>query len=180
MDFLNEVIKTRRTVRRFKDQEVSDKMLDQLIEAVRWAPSWANTQCWEIVVVKDLELKEGLASTLSDKNPAIPAVAKAPLTLAVCARLGLSGYHKGQPMTKFGDWFMFDLGLATQNLCLTAHSMGLGSVIVGAFDHEEAGRLLKMPEGYEVVVLVPIGYPAQKPKPPKRKDSREFVHTDGF
>jgi nitroreductase len=75
---------------------------------------------------------------------------------------------------------MFDLGLATQNLCLAAHSLGLATVIVGLFDHDKAKAILEMPEGYELPVLIPIGYPAQDVKPPKRKEIREFTHYDTF
>ncbi len=180
MDLLNEIIKTRRTIRKFQDKDIPEDVVDQLMEAVRWAPSWANTQCWEVILIRDKELKKELSQILSPKNPAIPAVEKAPLTLGICAKLGLSGYYKGRALSKFGDWFMYDLGLATQNLCLTAHSLGLGSVIVGAFDHDKARQILKVPEGYEILALVPVGYPAQEPKPPKRKEVKDFVHKDVF
>ena len=75
---------------------------------------------------------------------------------------------------------MFDLGLATENLCLAAHDSGLGTVIVGLFDHDKVGEAVKLPDGHEVLVLIPLGYPDQEPKPPKRRERGEFVHYDTF
>ena len=78
------------------------------------------------------------------------------------------------------DWFMFDLGLATQTLCLVAHSLGLGTVIVGLIDHDKVKKILNVPDGYEVVALIPVGYPAQKPSAPKRREISEFMRYDTF
>ena len=67
---------------------------------------------------------------------------------------------------------MFDLGIACQSLCLAAHDKGLGTVMVGLFDHDEAGKVIDLPEGYEVVAMIPTGYPAQEVKAPKRRPPR--------
>jgi nitroreductase len=173
-------IKQRRSIRRFTDQALSQETLDQLFEAVRWSPSWANTQCWELVLIQNPALQESLSRLVSKKNPATLAVAKAPAVLAFCANRTKAGYYNGAQVTKFPDWFMFDLGLATENLCLAAESLGLGTVIVGAFDHDETAALLEVPQGYEVVVLVPVGYPDQAPTSPKRRSMDEFVHHGRF
>ncbi len=177
---LEEIIRERRSVRRFQEKEVSEAVLKRILEAVRWAPSWANTQCWEVVVVRDPQIKKALEETVSPKNPATRAVGVAPVVLALCARLQRSGYYNDRVTTKFGDWFMFDLGLAAQNLCLTAHAMGLGTVIVGLFDHDRAARILKAPQGVEVVVLIPLGYPAKASRNPGRRDIADFTHPETF
>ncbi|WP_459890555.1 nitroreductase family protein [Desulfothermus okinawensis] len=175
-----EIIKNRRSIRKFEDKDIEHEKIEQLMEAVKWAQSWANTQCWEVVVVKDLEVKKKLQETLPNNNPAYLAIVKAPVVFVMVAKLEQAGYYKGQVTTKFGDWFMFDIGIATQNLCLTAHSLGLGGVVVGLFDHNKTKEVLGVPEGYEVVVMIPMGYPAQSPKPPKRKEITEFVHYEKF
>ncbi len=180
MGELIEAIENRRSVRKFTDQDVSGNLLDQVLDAVRWAPSWANTQCWEVVVVRDPGIKLALSEIVSPKNPATRAVASAPVVLAVCGKLKQAGFYKGQQTTKYGDWFMFDLGIATQNICLAAQDLGLGTVIVGLFDHNKANRLLSVPEGIDCVALVPLGYPNQTPKTPKRRDVAEFTHQDTF
>ena len=86
----------------------------------------------------------------------------------------------GTMTSKFGDWFMYDLGLATQNLCLAAHSLGLGSVVVGWFDHNKTGTILKTPPDVEVVTLIPMGYRNQKGSVPKHKPIASFLHVDTF
>ncbi len=180
MGELIDAIELRRSIRKFTDQEVSDPLVAQLMEAIKWAPSWANTQCWEVVIVRKKTIKHALSEIVSAKNPATRAVADAPVVLALCGKLNRAGYYKGKKSTKFGDWFMFDLGLATQNLCLAAQDLGLGTVIVGLFDHDRANRLLKVPQDHECVALVPLGYPNQSPKPPKRKEVATFIHQDTF
>lgn len=180
MGDLWEAIEKRRSIRKYTDRDVSDDLVNEILEAVKWAPSWANTQCWEVVVVREPGIKHALAEVVSPKNPATRAVASAPVVLAVCAKMKSSGYYKDRATTKFGDWFMFDLGLATQNVCLAAQDLGLATVIVGLFDHNRANRLLNVPEGYDCVVLIPLGYPNQTPKTPKRREVAEFTHRDMF
>lgn len=178
-DFM-EIIQGRRSIRNYEDQPVADEVLNQVLEALRWSPSWANTQCWEVVVVKDTETKQKLQATLLPTNPANRAMVEAPIVLVICGQLQKAGCYKGQVTTKFGDWFLFDLGIATQTVCLTAHALGLGTVVVGLFDHNQAKQVLGVPEGYELVAMLPLGYPAKTPAAPKRREIGEFVHQDKF
>ncbi len=180
MKDLMEIIKGRRSIRKFEDREVEEEKITTLLEAVRWSQSWANTQCWEVIVVRDKQGKEKLQSAVPSNNPAYLAIVKAPVVFVMVAKLNSAGYYKGKVTTKFGDWFMFDMGIANQNLCLTAHSLGLGGVVVGLFDHNKVKEVMGVPEGYEVVTMIPIGYPAQSPKAPKRKELPEFVHQEHF
>jgi len=177
---MSEAVKGRRSIRRFTKQDITSEQLEQILEAVRWAPSWGNSQCWEIVVVRDLEKKRQLHDALTPRNPAGPAVTGAPVVLVVGAAMKKSGFYKGERVTKFMDWFMYDLGLATQNICLTAHSLGLGSVIAGAFDHDRVKEILGVPAGYEVVTMIPVGWPDHEPSAPKRKEAKEFTHFEHF
>ena len=180
MENLIQLLKERRSVRNYSDKQVPDDLLQTILEAVQWTPSWANTQCWEIIVVKDPLIKEQLSESVPAINPAFKSVLKAPVVLAVCAKKGISGYYNGIVTTKFEDWFMFDLGLATYSICFTAHTLGLGTVVVGLYDHNKAEGVLNLPEGYENVALIPLGYPTKIPKAPKRKNLNEFVHYDTF
>jgi nitroreductase len=130
-------------------------------------------------VVQDAFTKEKLQAALPPKgNPAAKAMIQAPLVLVLCAKTQVSGFYKDMATTKFGEWFMYDLGLATQNLCLMAHSLGLGTVIVGLFDHDKAAAVLDVPRGYELVSMIPLGYPAKSGAAPSRKEIKEFTHTD--
>jgi len=121
-----------------------------------------------------------LKGVLAEKNPATKAVVQAPVVIAICGKTKTAGYYKGQPVTKFGDWFMFDLGLATQTLCLAAHSHGLGTVIVGSLDHEKGKEVLGIKDEYELVALVPMGYPAKDAPAPKRREIRDFLRYEVF
>ncbi len=177
MSALLDAIKQRRSVRHFENRPLTEAELQTLLEAVRWAPSWANTQAWEVVVVRSAEVKAQLQACLT-RNPASNALIQAPVVLVLCAKTGSSGYYKEQVTTKFGDWMMYDLGLANQNLCLAAHDLGLGTVIVGLFDHDKARAILGLPAGYEVVTMVPVGVPAKIGGAPKRRETAEFTHFD--
>ena len=180
MSELMQVLKGRRSVRNYQNQAVPEEVLNLILEAVQWSPSWANTQCWEVVVVKDPEIKRRLQETLSPGNPATRAMVEAPVVLVLCGKKGVSGFYKGQVTTKLGDWFMYDLGLATQSLCLAAWNLGLGTVVVGLFDHNLAAAVLGVPEGYELVALLPLGYPTKQPAATKRREISAFTHQERF
>ena len=182
MDF-QEIIAGRRSIRRYQEKEVPDALIDRVLEAVRWAPSGGNIQPWEVIVVRDPETKKRLQETLGGYNPARKAVAAAPLLLVLCGKVKIPDtYRKDKDVvTKFGDWwFMFHLGSAAQNLVLAAHALGLGTVMVGFFDHNMAKEILQVPEAYEVVLMTPLGYPAFTPKPPPRREISEFSHSESF
>jgi len=178
-DFMD-IVKGRRSIRRFEDKAVPEDQLNTVLEAVQWSPSWANTQCWEIVVVRDPVVKEQLQAAVPATNPAFKSMVEAPVVLVLVAKLQSSGYYKGQVTTKFGDWFMFDLGIAAQSICLAAHKLGLGTVIAGLFEHEKAKAVLGVPAGYELVALIPMGYAAKDSAAPKRREIGEFTHYDRF
>ncbi len=183
-----EAIKTRRSIRKYKSTPVDDKTVELILEAARWAPSWANTQCWRFVVVWDGSMRHRLADTLVDvakgrPNRGTEAMRDAPVVIVACAELGRSGFSSGEPkelVTDKGDWFMFDVALAMQNLTLAAHSLGLGTVYIGAFDAIEAAKILGVPDGYSVVTMTPLGYPDENPPPRPRKELAEIVFYDKY
>jgi len=180
MDAL-ESIRGRRSVRKFSDRPVEPEKLQQVLEAARQAPSWANLQCWRFVVVTDPAVKERI-SELSyveaffapkgyKSNPAQKALATAPMVIVACGDPTLSGDLRGQP------YYLTDVGIATENLMLAAHALGLGSVFVGVFDEESLGELLDIPPEIRIVGLFPLGYPLEEVKAgPPRKPLEEIVH----
>ncbi len=180
MDTL-EAIRNRRSVRRYQDKPVPDDVLNKILEAARWAPSWANTQCTCYVIVKDPDTKARLAQMLNTGNPSTDAIINAPIVIVACAELKKSGYYKGTASTDRGDWFMFDVGIAMENLCLAAHALGLGTVHVGfILDSKKVDELLAVPEGYTAVEMTPLGYPAIEAKAPPRKELSEIVFYEKF
>jgi nitroreductase len=177
---LMEAIKGRRSIRKYKSDAVSEETLQKVTEAVKWSPSWANSQCWELILVRDLNVRSELADTLPSTNPARPSLTEAPLVVVLCGKRGISGFKRGEAVTAKGDWLMFDAGLAMQSLCLAAHHLNLGTVIVGMFDHKKAEEILGLPDNVEVVAMTPLGYPAAQGAAPKRKEVSEFVFYEKY
>jgi len=175
-----EIIKKRRSIRHYREDEIPEELLNQILESIRWSPSWGNTQCWEVIVVKDPSAKENLQDALPKSNPSRKCMLQAPVLLVLCGKIKSSGYYGGKVTTKFGDWLMFDLGVATQSVCLTAYNLGLGTVIMGLFDHDKAKKILKVPDEYELVDIIAVGYTAKDSTAPKRREISEFTHYEKF
>lgn len=176
---LFEAINGRRSVRNYLDSPVSEDDLRKILDAGRWAPSWANTQCARYVVVKDPAIKSKLKETLTPNNPARDSFDICPVVIAVIGKLETAGYKKGVALDD-KQWHVYDCGLATQNICLGAHSLGLATVIVGAFDYRQAGLVLHVPDSHQVVALLPLGYPKRVPEPPRRKELSVLSTEDTF
>lgn len=179
MDTL-EAISSRRSVRKFSDRPVEAEKLQAVLEAVRQSPSWANMQCWRLVVVQDpatkatiseLSYVESFFAPRGYKfNPAMKGLAEAPVVIVACAVPEQSGELAGQ------QYYLTDIGVASENLMLAAHALGLGTVFVGVFDEEKLGELLEIPAGVRIVGLFPLGYPAGESKGgPPRKSLDEIV-----
>ncbi len=186
-----EAIKSMRSIRRYKTTAVDDKTIELVLEAARWAPSWANTQCWRFIVVRSPETKARLTETLKSVRPGAPnrganAISAAPVLIVACAVPGTSGCYgtpegKMAPATDKGEWwFMFDLGLAMQNVTLAAHALGLGTVHVGLFDAAPVAKIMGVPENVAVVEMMPLGWPDEKPSLRPRKELREFVFQERY
>ena len=175
-----EAMKGRRSIRKYKTDPVDEGTIESVLDAARWAPSWANTQCWRFVVIRQAETKARIAEALRPGNPATDAVRSAPVVIVACAQLGRSGYKRGEAMTSKGDWFMFDVALAMQNLTLAAHAKGLGTVHVGLFDAKKVEEILQVPQGITVVELTPLGYPDEQPEEPGRKALSEIVFYEKY
>ena len=173
MDFA-ECIRARRSVRAYTAEAVSDEEILEVVDLARWAPSWANTQCVSYLAIRDQATKDKLADIMSPTNPGKAAVRSAPVVVVFLARLKTAGYKKGEPVDDRA-WHMFDAGLAVQTFSLAAHSLGLGTVIVGFFDYRKAAEILGIPGGTEVVGFTPLGH-AEKPTiAPKRLEAAQLI-----
>ena len=171
---LFEAIRGRRSVRRFQEKDVPQELITQLIDAARWAPSAGNLQPWEFVVVRDPELKKALARAALNQM----FIAQAPVVIVVCADEIRSGSVYGPRGSTL--YCIQDTAAATQNLLLAAHALGLGACWVGAFSEDEVRRVLGIPLGVRPVAIVPVGYPAERPRPPRRRELGEIIHHEGF
>jgi len=185
MDTL-EAIKNRRSIRKYKSDPVDDKTLEAVLDAARLAPSWSNTQCTRLVVVRNNDIKAKLADSVlpppkMSTNPATNAIRVAPVVIVACAEKNLSGYFDGKISTDKGEsWYMLDVGLAMENLVLAAASLGLGTIHVGLFDIAKVAAILNVPDNFYIVEMTPLGYPEFQPNPRPRKPLTEIVTYDKF
>ena len=179
MEF-TDVVKLRRSVRKFSNQEVEKEKIEQILECARLAPSWANKQCWSFIVVKDKEKIELLSKAAGTVNIWFK---KAPIMIVACGDPKLSGIRKGI------EYFMVDVAISMEHLVLAATDLGLGSCWIGAFEEEKIKDVLGIPNNIRVVAITPIGYPAEKVgvqetitrvilRSKKRKPLDEIVHYD--
>lgn len=173
-----ETIRNRRSIRKFQDRKVPHEVLEQIVAAAAYAPSWKNTQVARYHVLEDPELQRRIAEeyTLGFAYNT-GTLAQAPQVVVLTALKGKSGMEKdGSCTTSKGEnWLMFDAGVAAQTFCLAAWEYGVGSVIMGIFDAEKVAELLRIPENETVVALIPIGYPDEEPKAPRRKGVEELL-----
>lgn len=141
-----EAIQRRHSVRAYESKPIPEEKLVKILEAGRLAPSASNIQPWHFIVVRDEEKRRRLARARWAKF-----LAEAPVVIVGC------GDRRASP-----KWFMVDVAIAMQNMVLTATSEGLGTCWVGSFNEVEVRELLKIPERYEVVALLAVGYPREK------------------
>lgn len=175
-----ECIKTRRSIRKFKEEPVSKDTLTSIIEAASMSPSWKNTQIVRYNIVENEEIKKDIAEngTLGfEHNKDI--INGAPQLVVVSMIGKRCGYERDGSFTtsKEDRWEMFDAGIASQTFCLAAHEMGVGSVILGIFDEDKVAKSISLPEGEKVAALIPIGYPDQEGAAPKRKTTDELMRV---
>ena len=178
---LMKAIQERRSIRKYKGDAVPDEIIRDILEAARRSPSWANTQVWRFIVVKDKAIKAQLSEAVGGTNPARQAMLDAPALICVAAQRGVSGCYKGEARTDKGDyWFMFDCGIAMEHVALAAWNFGLGTVHVGSFDAKKAEEALKVPEGYAMVAMTPLGYFDEAPGERPRKSLEEVAFLNYF
>jgi nitroreductase len=169
-----EVIRTRRSVRSFKEDPIPKESLDKVLEAARIAPSGGNRQPWKFILVKDDKLKQKMIPVCNNQR----FVAEAPVLVVACGQRLAT--NRGGYMGEMG--VLLDVSIAFTHLILAARAEGLGTCWIGAFDNEEIKKLLHVPEGYEVVAASPLGYPSEDvfTEPRNRKDLDEIVSLNKF
>jgi nitroreductase len=168
-----EAIKERRSVRAYTGEEVSERDVERLIEAARWAPSAGNIQPWAFVVVKDVETKRKLSSATLQT-----LIQEAPVVIVVCADATRSSRVYGSRGEKL--YSIQDTAAATENILLAAQELGLATCWVGAFRENEVAKAVKAPRNLRPVAMVAVGYPAERLVAPKRRSVNEVVHYGTF
>ena len=161
-----EAIKGRRSVRKYRKEPVSEGLIVKILEASRWAPSAGNSQPWNFIVLKDGEVRRKVA----DATTTGKFLANAPIGIAVVIDPRASKHP------------VEDGSIATQNMLLAAHALGLGACWIGAYNsvyEEKLKGILGIPENKRLLSIISIGFPAESPTK-TRKELGEIVFTDRY
>jgi len=163
-----EAIFTRRSVREFKPDPVSEEDVRDLLKAGMHAPSAKNEQPWHFVVINDPEILHAIPTF----HPHAKMLLKAPMAILVCSDRELE--------LKRASWIQ-DCSAATENILLAAHAKGLGAVWLGVFPDadrvEGMQSLLELPSAIRPMALIAIGHPAARPEVVDRYDESR-VHIN--
>ncbi len=199
---LLETMRGRRSVRRFRAAPLPAELLEQVLEAARWAPSAGNRQAYRLLVVHSPALLARLAAAVRDATRQIregsraelrrelgayldgfELFASAPAVIAPIYRSGgpeLLGPAEGPIPRAVADG-LASVSAATMNLLLAAHALGLGACwMTGPLVAAPAlEALLEVPHGWSLASLLPLGFPAEQPAPPPRRPLAQLVRTLG-
>lgn len=158
------LIKTRRSIRKFTSQEIEDEQLNQIIEAGTYAPSGLNNQPWKFAIVKDSDTKKSLANLTHYST----IIAGAPVLIAVFLDTGLS-YDRTKDIQS--------IGACIQNMLLALHALSLGGVWLGEIlkNKDKVSKVLSAPENLELMAVIALGHPAEKGSKGDRKSLEEVV-----
>jgi len=176
---IHELLRARWSPRAFSDRPIEADRLASLFEAARWSPSGANLQPWSFLFVtpNDSEAYAKLVATLTDRNQRWASNVPL-LILAVARRTSEDGREN--------PWAGYDLGQSVAHLTVEAMSLGLSVHQMGGFDADRARALFEIPEGFDPVTVVAVGYPGdpedlpeefreRETAPRKRRELGEFV-----
>lgn len=157
-----DIIKKRRSIRSYKDKEVSDEDIYTLLEAAMLAPSAGNEQPWHFIIIDDKDIINKIPSI----HPYSKMITQVNKAILVCADLN---------QTKYEGYWAQDCAAATENILLKAVDIGLGTVWLGIYPDEDRvakfKNLFKLPADIIPFALIPVGYPDQEKETPNRFDT---------
>jgi nitroreductase len=170
-----DAIKKRRTVLRFENTKVEQDKIEAILEAGRWAPSWLNKQPWRFIVIKDPRTRELLGEVVP--TAFVQGLREAPVCIAVIVDAEEDPYH-----------FVEAGAIASQNMALATHSLGLQTSWIGIFDVKDqknsaeakVKKLLEIPKNYRVITVLPIGHAKYDIPKKDRKELRHIVYEEKF
>lgn len=168
-----DTIMSRRSIRKYKPDEVDPKDLMTILQAGRWAPSAGNLQPCHFIVLRDPVKRRQIKEVAFGQE----LLDTAPVVIVVCA--------DPDRCDKYGEkgrkhFLLLDCANAAQNMLLAAKSLGYGSCWMGGFSESGVKKVLGLPDGFRVVALVPVGRADEEPEPRDRRPLDEIVHWDGW
>jgi len=159
-------ILSRRSIRKYEPRDIPEDILRQILEVGRQAPSAVNRQPIRFVIVNDHEIAKEFSSDLFNRF-----IKDAPAVIVGCADVN---------SLLTGKWAVVDATIAMQNMVIAAWTLGVGSCWIGAFNEKKVKEALKVPDKWRVVALITLGYPAEQPKPKKKKAFEELFNFNCF
>lgn len=171
MDFY-EVVKKRKSVRKYKPDRIPDDVLNRILDSGRLAPSAKNYQPWHFIVIRNPDMKQKVAEACRDQF----FIAEADAIICGCALEKIAWGRMGNYMASWPH----DLTIALDHIILAAANEGLGTCWIGKFDEKMVKDVLQIPEEVRVVALTPVGYPAEIPEDRGRMELKEIVSYEKF
>jgi nitroreductase len=168
-DALLDMIRSRRSVRRYLPDPVPDEVLQKILEAGRWAPSANNQQPWAFIVVQDEQIRAQVAKHATYYLARRGRVDEAPLLIVLCAHARRR--RSGTPPRQ-------DVSMAAMQMMLEAKALGVGTCWIDGLERDEIAQILRVPPYLEIIGLLAVGYPAETPPETPRKPLFEIVHYD--
>lgn len=169
---IEECIKTRRSVRKYKDNPVDWDKITQILEAGKFAPSAGNLQNWKFVVVRKDDVRKKLAQAAFDQD----WMEDAPVHIIVTGEPEKAERFYGSRGERL--YTIQSCAAAVENMLLMANELGLGSCWVGAFDERKVKRAVNMPENAVPQAIITVGYADEKPGMPSRVELEHNVYLD--
>ena len=163
-----EIIKKRRSIRKYKNDEIPQEIIDELIEALIWAPSAGNLQSRKFYFIFDEKVKNKIAEAAYNQD----FISEAPLVVVGCVDENKIARYGERGKNLYG---ICDVSTSIENLMLVATEKGLGTCWVGGFDENKVKEILNIPIHLRPIVILPVGYPDENPNPPKRVSKNEAV-----
>ena len=175
-----DLIISRQSDRKYSDKLIEKVILERIVEAGRMAPSACNAQPWKFIVVNDPELVMKIADAASAKLIGMNNfVAQAPVVIVIVREKSNMSSKVGATI-KNKDYSLFDIGIATENICLQAKAEGIGSCIIGWFDEKMIRKLLSIPRSKRVELIISLGYSLSEQREKRRKPAAETVSYNKY
>lgn len=178
-----EMIKGRRSIRKFKNEKVDRELMKEIVSISKYAPSWANFQVARYTLVDNEEIIKKLGTDgVNGFIYNIETLKNAKGVLVLSYVKGKSGKLDGDEYatSKENVWEIFDAGIACQTFCLAAYAKGIGTVIMGVINDESISQIVKLPEDEKVAALIIYGYPDESNiSPSERKNTEDIMRFAG-
>jgi nitroreductase len=159
-DELLQLMKDRRSIRKFRDDPVPESSIQKILEAARWCQSASNHQPWRFIVIRNKDLNTRLSQFATYGK----FLKQVPVSICIVADKGTAP-----------NWYIHDSSMTSHQMCLMIWALGLGTCWLGSFDRDKAATLLKLKKNEHITTILPIGFPDEHPNPTSRKELKDLV-----